>query len=115
MAAKATNTIIPLPDLRSTDQLAKSLAVSLTPGLIIHLYGDLGTGKTTLVRAILQALGHTGIAKSPTYTLVETYNVSGFNLQHFDLYRLTDPVELEFIGIRDYVNGTAICIFEWPQ
>lgn len=111
----AAQVTIALPDLSYTNQLAKSLAKSLTPGLIIHLYGDLGTGKTTLVRAILHALGHTGVAKSPTYTLVESYNVAGLNIQHFDLYRLVDPSELEFIGIRDYVNGTAICIFEWPQ
>lgn len=106
---------LPLTDINSTNQLARSLAKSLTAGLIIHLYGDLGTGKTTLVRAILQALGHTGVAKSPTYTLVETYKAGGFTIQHFDLYRLADPAELEFIGIRDYVNGDAICIFEWPQ
>lgn len=111
----AANQHILLPDLPATDALAANLAGVLTPGLIIYLKGDLGTGKTTLVRAMLDALGHKGIIKSPTYTLVETYSVAGLAINHFDLYRLTDPLELDFIGIRDYVANKAVNIFEWPQ
>lgn len=106
---------IQLPDLNATNVLATSLASSLKPGLVIFLNGQLGAGKTTLVRAILNALGHTGITKSPTYTLVESYNLHKMLIHHFDLYRLADPAELEFIGIRDYFTPATVCIFEWPE
>lgn len=106
---------ITLPDLNATNRLAASLAKSLTPGLSIYLLGDLGAGKTTLVRVMLAALGHTGVTKSPTYTLVETYSVADLTINHFDLYRLADPSELEYIGIRDYITPTSICIFEWAK
>jgi tRNA threonylcarbamoyladenosine biosynthesis protein TsaE len=104
-----------LPDLQATDAFASDLAKSLLPGLIIFLHGDLGAGKTTLVRSMLFALGHTGSAKSPTYTLVEPYQINALTINHFDLYRLADPSELEYIGIRDYVNAHSICIFEWAD
>lgn len=104
-----------MPDLQATEIFASDLAKMLLPGLIIYLYGDLGAGKTTLIRAILVALGHVGAVKSPTYTLVESYNVAGLDINHFDLYRLADPSELEYIGIRDYVNQHSICVFEWAD
>lgn len=104
-----------MPTLTATEQFAGELANSLLPQLTIYLYGDLGAGKTTLVRSLLLALGHVGAAKSPTYTLVEPYQFNGLKIQHFDLYRLSDPSELEYIGIRDYVTPDAVCIFEWPE
>jgi tRNA threonylcarbamoyladenosine biosynthesis protein TsaE len=99
----------------ATAALAARLAKALRPGMVVHLRGELGAGKTTLVRALLQALGYAGRVKSPTYTLVEHYEASGLHLRHFDLYRFRDPEEWEAAGFREEFNGINVCLIEWPE
>jgi tRNA threonylcarbamoyladenosine biosynthesis protein TsaE len=105
----------PLADEAATLSLAQRLSTRLTPGLVIYLHGDLGAGKTTLVRGVLNALGHTGRVKSPTYTLLEPYSAGGLELRHFDLYRLNDEEEWESAGFRDEFDGQNIFFIEWPE
>lgn len=104
-----------LADEAATDALGARLARGLSPGLSIHLVGDLGTGKTALVRACLRALGYAGKVKSPTYTLVEPYSVSKLPLYHFDFYRLREPREWLEAGFREYFNAASVCLVEWPE
>ena len=85
------------------------------PGLSLWLSGDLGAGKTTLTRGLLRELGYAGRVKSPTFTLLETYALSGFNLCHFDLYRFHDADEWEDAGFRDYFSADNVCLVEWPE
>ena len=104
-----------LADENATLALAQRLAAQLKPGMVIYLHGNLGAGKTTLVRGVLNALYYSGRVKSPTYTLVEPYHASGLDLRHFDLYRLHDEGEWETAGFRDEFNGHNIFFIEWPK
>ncbi|MDS4030563.1 MAG: tRNA (adenosine(37)-N6)-threonylcarbamoyltransferase complex ATPase subunit type 1 TsaE [Candidatus Contendobacter sp.] len=99
----------------ATERLGARLAEVLKPGGVVYLRGELGAGKTTLARGLLRSLGHRGAVKSPTYTLVEPYQLDGWRLFHWDLYRLTDPGELEFLGLRDQLDGEAVLLIEWPE
>ncbi len=95
--------------------LGQRIAQQLTDGGVLYFYGELGAGKTTLARAILQGMGVSGRIKSPTYTLVEPYDLADGSAYHFDLYRLVDPEELEYLGLRDYFDPGAVVIVEWPE
>jgi tRNA threonylcarbamoyladenosine biosynthesis protein TsaE len=95
--------------------IAAALALILKPPCCVFLQGELGAGKTTLVRAILRHLGYQQHVKSPTYTLVESYQIGAVHIHHFDLYRIHDAMELELLGIRDYFTEDAILFFEWPE
>ena len=91
------------------------LARASIQGGVIFLKGELGAGKTTLVRGFVHGLGYTGRVKSPTYTLLESYSLQGTNIYHLDLYRLADAEELEWIGIRDLLEEADLCLVEWPE
>ena len=104
-----------LPDAAATTRLGEALARGVEPGRVLHLKGDLGTGKTTLVRGLLRALGVQGAVKSPTYTWVEPYELSRLDLYHFDFYRFADRTEWLTSGLREYFRPDAFCIVEWPE
>jgi tRNA threonylcarbamoyladenosine biosynthesis protein TsaE len=104
-----------LADEAATLAFGARLARELVPGMTFYLEGDLGAGKTTLVRGVLRALGYGGRVKSPTYTLVETYGLPAFELFHYDLYRMHDPREWLDAGFRDVDDSRAVSLIEWPD
>jgi tRNA threonylcarbamoyladenosine biosynthesis protein TsaE len=106
---------IVLNDVADTELLGARLWAELPEKSLVFLNGDLGAGKTTLVRGVLRASGYQGAVKSPTFTLVEEYEILGRKILHFDLYRIVDPEELEWIGIRDYLAQDSLCFIEWAQ
>ena len=106
---------IKLADENATLACARRLAATIKPGMVIYLHGDLGAGKTTLVRGILNALGYNGRVKSPTYTLLEPYQIGDLQLRHFDLYRFNSPEEWEGAGLDDEIDGENIFLIEWPE
>lgn len=104
-----------LPNEAATQDYAQQFARAINDQVVVFLQGPLGAGKTTFCRGILRCLGYVGSVRSPTYTLVESYDCDQFSVFHFDLYRIHDPSELEFIGIRDYLAENAIFLVEWPE
>ncbi len=106
---------VDLPDETASTEIAKSLAHILAAPLVLTFRGEIGAGKTTIIRAMLRELGITSAIKSPTFSIVESYTCKSFQLHHFDLYRIHDEMELDYIGFRDYFADDAICCIEWPE
>jgi tRNA threonylcarbamoyladenosine biosynthesis protein TsaE len=107
--------IITLQNEQDTALFGAELWRILPKKCVVFLKGDLGAGKTTLTRGVLRAAGYQAVVKSPTYTLVEEYSLADGQLFHFDLYRLKDPEELEWIGMSDYLAQQSLCFIEWPE
>jgi tRNA threonylcarbamoyladenosine biosynthesis protein TsaE len=107
--------VIELPDPDAQLAFGELIGRLLPRRLVVYLEGDLGTGKTTLVRGILRGLGHFGPVRSPTYTLIEPYELPAARVYHLDLYRLSDPEELEYLGLRDLSAEDALLLVEWPE
>lgn len=106
---------INLPDESSSEALAARLAISLISPLVMTFSGEIGAGKTTFIRAMLRALGIKTAIKSPTFSLIESYQSQHLQIHHFDLYRIHDEAELEYIGFRDYFLNDSVCCIEWPE
>ena len=104
-----------MPDAAATARLGAAAAAGIAPGRVLHLSGELGTGKTTLVRGLLRALGVQGPVKSPTYAWVEPYSISSIDLYHFDFYRFDKKTEWLSSGLREYFRPDAVCVVEWPE
>jgi tRNA threonylcarbamoyladenosine biosynthesis protein TsaE len=104
-----------LSDAAATLRLGEALAAGAAPGRVLFISGDLGAGKTTLVRGLLRGLGYAGRAKSPTYALVEPYSFSSLDLYHFDFFRFKDKSEWLNSGFREHFNPQALCVVEWPE
>ena len=107
--------VIELPSEFASDAFAQKLSENLAAPLVITFSGEIGAGKTTLIRALLRALGVRTTIKSPTFSLIESYQIDAFQVHHFDLYRIHDETELDYMGFRDYFTDDAICCIEWPE
>lgn len=107
--------MIKLPDEKAQENFGSLVARLCPDNFVFFLAGELGAGKTTFTRGFLRGLGYEGNVKSPTYTLVEAYEVAGREINHFDLYRLSDPEELEYMGMRDFSHNSGILLIEWPE
>jgi tRNA threonylcarbamoyladenosine biosynthesis protein TsaE len=115
MALPSASTHLQLADVAATERAGGAIALAATGGMVIALHGDLGAGKTTLVRGGLRARGWTGPVKSPTYTLVEHYPFSSLYFYHFDFYRFADPSEWETAGLAECFRSDSVCLVEWPE
>lgn len=106
---------IDLPDEKASQEIAARLAACLSAPLIVTFRGDIGVGKTTFIRAMLHSLGVKSVIKSPTFSIVESYQGTNLQINHFDLYRIRDEIELDEIGFREYFSNNALCCIEWPE
>ncbi len=107
--------VIDLPTEKVSEVIAGRLAACLASPLVLTFSGEIGAGKTTVIRAMLRRLGVSSAIKSPTFSLVESYQVNHLQIHHFDLYRIHDEAELDYIGFRDYFTDHSICCIEWPE